>query len=214
MDEDKSGQSGYYREIARALLERRGGAFFLSPKDQAMIAAWEDKRIPLGVVLEGVARTFERLRARKAGTRAVSLSFCEREVEAAFAQHRDRAAGRRKVSGAPPRSNKEEKARREIAKAVEALPAGDSGLKRLLEKALAVLAAPGADPAALEGIDAEIEETLWAEATAAERAAAETEVRKGLKGGKTSGLEDMVRRRAVLTARASRRVPHVSLYYY
>ncbi|RPI98500.1 MAG: hypothetical protein EHM31_11635 [Candidatus Aminicenantes bacterium] len=214
MDEDKSGQSGYYREIARAFLERRGGAFFLSPKDQAMIAAWEGKRIPLNVVLEGIVRTFEGLRARKRGTRSVPLAFCERQVEAAFAQHRDRAAGRRKAAGAGPRTDKSEKARREIEKAVPALPAGDAALKRLLEKALAVLSGPGPDPAALERIDEEIEETLWAEATAAEKAAAEAEARKGLKGGKTAGFEDQVRRRAVMTARSGRRVPHVSLFYY
>ena len=214
MDEDKSGQSGYYREIARAFLERRGGAFFLSPKDQAMIAAWEEKRVPLGVVLEGVARTFEGLRARKRGTRSVSLAFCERQVEAAFAQHRDRGAGRRKAAGNGPRTDKGEKARREIERAVAALPAGDAALKRLLEKALAVLSSTGPDPAALERLDEEIEETLWAEATAAERAAAEAETRKGLKGGKPAGFEDLVRRRAVMTARSGRRVPHVSLYYY
>jgi len=214
MDEDKSGQNGYYREIARVFLERRGGPFFLSPKDQAAIAAWEEKRIPLRVVLEGIGRTFDWLKARKRGTKAVSLTFCERQVEAAFAQHRDRAAGHRKASGTGPRSGKEEKARREIEKAVEALPAGDLAVKRLLQKALAVLAAPGSDPAALERIDEEIEEALWAQATPADRAGAEVEVRKGLKGRKPAGFEDLVRRRVVMAARAGRRIPHASLYYY
>jgi len=214
MDEDKSGQSGYYREIARAFLERRGGPFFLSPKDQAMIAGWEENRIPMGVVLEGIVRTFEGLRARKRGTKSVSLAFCERQVEAAFDQHRDRAAGRRKAAGTGPRTDKGEKAGREIEKAVAALPAGEAALKRLLEKALAVLSAPGPDPVALERIDEEIEEALWNGATAAEKAAAEAEVRKGLKGPKPAGFEDLVRRRAVMTARSGRRVPHVSLYYY
>src|SRR5512137_1833157 len=161
---DDKGQSGYYQEIARVFLERRGGPFFLSPKDQAAIAAWEEKRIPLRVVLEGIGRTFDGLRARKRGTKAVSLAFCERQVEAAFAQHRDRGAGRRKTAGAGSRSGKEEKARREIEKSVEALPAADLAVKCLLQKALAVLAATGPDAAALERIDGEIEEALWAQA--------------------------------------------------
>src|SRR5512137_174737 len=119
---DDKGQSGYYQEIARVFLERRGGPFFLSPKDQSAIAAWEEKRIPLGVVLEGIARTFDGLTARKRGTKAVSLAFCDRQVEAAFAQHRDRAAGHRKAAGTAPRSGKVDRARREIEMAIEALP--------------------------------------------------------------------------------------------
>jgi hypothetical protein len=214
MDEDKSGQSGYYQEIARAFLERRGGPFFLSPRDQSAIAAWEEKKIPLRVVLEGVGRTFDGLKARKRSTKTVTLSFCERQVEAAFAQHLDRAAGRRKTPAAGPRTGKGEKARREIEMAVEALPAGDVAIKRLLEKALAALSADGPEAAILEGIEEEIEETLWAQATAAEKAAAEAGVQKGSKGPKPAGFEDQVRRRAVMSARAARRVPHVSLYYY
>ncbi len=86
--DDTNGQSGYYQEIARAFLGRRGGSFFLSPKDQATIAAWEEQRIPLRVVLEGIGRAFDTLKARGRGTKAISLVFCGREVEAVFAQHR------------------------------------------------------------------------------------------------------------------------------
>ena len=55
MDDDGA-QSGYYREIARAFLGRRGWPLLLSPKDQAAIAAWEADRVPLPVVLEGIGR--------------------------------------------------------------------------------------------------------------------------------------------------------------
>lgn len=212
---DDKGQSGYYQEIARAFFARRGGPFFLSPKDQAAIAAWEAKKIPLDVVLEGLGRTFDDLKARGRTTRTVSLVFCDRNVEAAFAQHRDRAAGRHGGHAAAPRADKkEDRARREIRRALEGLPAGDTEMKRLLEKALETLAAARPDADELERIEAEIEEALWAGATAAEKAEAETETRHALKGRKPGGFEDAVRRRIVLTARARRRVPHTALHYY
>ncbi|MGZ5469139.1 MAG: hypothetical protein ACXW2H_08355 [Candidatus Aminicenantales bacterium] len=211
---DDSGQSGYYQEIARAFLERRGGALVLSPKDQAAIAVWEEKRIPLSVVLEGIGRTFEGLKARGRATRSSSLAFCDREVEAAFSQHRDRIAGRRKTAEAAPRADKKGKAGREIAKAAEALSAADPEMARLLHAALEALSSARPEAAALERIETEIEDALWTGATAAERAEARAEALKTARGQRPAGLDDEVRRRVVMTARLRRRVPHVSLHYY
>ncbi len=212
--DDPSGQSGYYREIARAFLARRGGPFLLSPKDQAAIASWEERRVPLSVVLEGVGRTFDGLKARGRGTKAVSLAFCDREVTAAFAQHRDRAAGRRLPPVAAPKPDKSERARREIGKSAEALGEDGAGVKRLLEEALGVLSASAPEAAALERLDAEIEDALWAGAAASVKAEAAAAASKGRGGRKTAGLADEVRRRVVLAERARRRIPHVSLHFY
>jgi hypothetical protein len=214
MMDDQSAQSGYYQEIARAFLERRGGALVLSPKDQAAIAVWEEKRIPLKVVLEGVGRTFDSLKSRGRDTRSLSLAFCDREVEAAFAQHRDRAAGRRKTLETAPRLAQKEVARQEIAKALAALPAGEPEVRRLLVAALEALAAPQPDETALEEIDAGIDEALWAAAADAEKARAAAEARKALKGRSPSGLEDTVKRLVVKAARTRRRLPPASLHYY
>jgi len=212
MDAEDKGQSGYYQTIARAFLERRGGPFFLSPKDQSVIAAWEEKRVPLRVVLEGIGRTFDGLKARGRGTKGVSLSFCERQVEAAFAQHRDRSAGRRKA--VEPRTEKKVRARREIEKALGTLPPGDPEIARLLQAALDALTAPKLDDALLERIDAEVERILWVRAAAAEKEAAEAEVRRDFRGRRTEGLDDRVRRQVIRASRASRKIPHVSLFYY
>ncbi|MEN6561733.1 MAG: hypothetical protein ABFD52_13265 [Acidobacteriota bacterium] len=214
MDDDSS-PGGYYREIARAFLGRRGGSLLLSPKDQAAIAAWEADCIPLRVVIEGLDRTFDDLRSRGRASRSVSLAFCDRRVRAAFAQHRDRAAGRRRpAAGAAPGPDKRELARREIGQALEALPAAEAGLRSLLRDALGVLAGERADRDELERIDAAIEEALWAGTTPSDRAAAEAEARQASRGRTTAVRADEVRRRAVMAARARRRVPHVSLHYY
>jgi hypothetical protein len=215
MDAEDNGQSGYYRTIARAFLERRGAPFVLSPKDQAAIGSWEERRIPLCAVLEGIERAFDGFKARGRGAKGFSLSYCERQVDAAFAQHRDRSAGKRSgKAAAGPGPDKKESARREIEKALRALPPDDAEVSRLLREALDALAGPRPDAAALERIDEGIEAVLWARATAAEKAAAEAELNRELRSRRTGGFEVLVRRQVVKAARAGRRIPHVSLFYY
>jgi hypothetical protein len=215
MMDDRSAKSGYYREIARVFLARRGGALVLSPRDQAAIAAWEEKRIPLAVVLEGIGRTFEALKARRRDTRSLSLAVCDREVEAAFAQHRDRAAGRRKgLEAAAGRPVKKDIARMEIAKTLAGLPGEERELAGLLDHALELLAVPEPDEGALDEVEAQIEGSLWAGASDAEKAEAAREAKKALRGRPASGLDDTVRRLVVKSARARRRIPHVALHYY
>ncbi len=212
---DDSAQSGYYRDIARAYLGRRGGPLLISPKDQAVIAAWEADRIPLGVALEGIGRAFDDLKARGRASRSTSLAFCDRAVRAAFAQHRDRAAGRRRPSApSPGRSDKRDKARREVGQALAALPAVETEMTGLLTAALGVLERETPDPEALERLDAAIEEALWAGATEPERSQAAAEARAAHKGRPRTGLDETVKRLVVKAARARRRVPHVSLHYY
>jgi hypothetical protein len=214
MMENRNARSGYYQEIARVFLARRGGALVLSPRDQAAIAAWEEKRIPLAVVLEGIGRTFEALKARRRDTRSLSLAVCDREVEAAFAQHRDRAAGRRKGLEAAARPVKKDIARREIAKTLAGLPGEERELAGLLDHALELLAVPEPDETALDEVEAQIEGSLWAGASDAEKAEAAREAKKALRGRPGAGLDDAVRRLVVKSARARRRVPHVALHYY
>lgn len=212
MNSQDNGQSGYYQSIAREFLKRRGAPLLLSPRDQAVIAAWEEKRVPLDVVLEGIGRTFDGLRARGRGGRGVSLVFCERQVEAALAQHRDRSAGRRSAAGTS--AGKKGKARKEVEKGRRGLLPDDKDVARLLDAALAVLAAAEPDEAALERIDVEVEEVLWGGATDEEKGAAEAEARRELRGRRPVGLAAVVRRKVVKAARDARKIPHVSLFYY
>lgn len=212
MNSQDNGQSRYYQTIAREFLERRGAPFLLSPRDQAVIAAWEEKRIPLDVALEGIGRAFDGFKTRARGTRGVSLAYCERQVEAALAQYWDRSAGRRRAAG--PRPEKKEKARKEVEKARRSLTLDDEEVARLLDAALALLAEREPDEAALERIDAEVDEIFWSRATEAERSASAAEARKEIRGRRSAGLEAAIRRKIVKAARAGRRIPRVSLYYY
>jgi hypothetical protein len=84
----------------------------------------------------------------------------------------------------------------------------------LLRAALTALDGPKPDEAALEKIDAGVEELLWARATAAEKSAAASEARREGRGRPSADLAAAVRRRVVMAARAGRRIPHVSLFYH
>lgn len=210
---DDKDRSGYYRTIARALLERRGAPLLLSPRDQALVADWEARGIPLRVVLEAIGRAFETLRQRGRGTRGVSLAVCARHVDEAFAQHRDRRTGGR-AAASPSRPDKRGRARREIEAALAGLPPEAARIASLFKEALGVLEAPRPDDSVLERIDAEVDELLWSRATAEEKAAAEAEARRELRGRRASGLAETVRRSVVRAARAARRVPYVSLHHH
>lgn len=215
MDREDERRTGYYQAIAKAFLERRGAPLLLSPKDQAVLAGWEARRIPLRVVLEGLARAFEGLKARGRGPKGVSLAACERQVDAAFAQYRERhAGGRTGTAPAAARPGKRDRARREIAQALAGLGPGEAGLAAPLTEALRLLEAATPDEAGLERLEAALEEALWAGTTAADRAEAEAGLRREPGSRRPKDLAGAVRRRAVQAARAARRVPHVSLFYY
>jgi len=198
-------QSGYYQAVAREFLRRRGGPFFLSPRDLAVIAGWERDRIPLRVVFEGVSRAFDNLRDRARGTKGLPLAFCDPQVRKAMAQHADRGAGRRR-SAAAPRAEKAGRARREVERCLRGLAADESELRALLENAAGFLAAEPADEGVLETIDEAVDELLWRRSGAA--------VAAGPPGRSAAQAAAAARTRSVKEERRKRRVPYVSLFYY
>jgi hypothetical protein len=196
----EEGQSGYYQAIAREFLRRRGAPLILSPRDLDVIARWEERRIPLDVVLEGIGRAFDGLRDKSRGTRGLPLSFCENQVSRALAQHRDRHAGRRKP--AAPRAGKSAKARREVEAFLANLPAEDDDLRPLFEAAAAALSRPAPDEDALERIDEEVNGILWRRASREIRAPSREETAATVQTALLKAL------------RVRRKIPYVSLYYY
>ena len=72
----------YFTEIEEHFRRaRKTGMFLLSPLDWALIEVWKDSGIPLGAVLKGIDRAFEKWHARKRRTRQVnSVAYCSQEV--------------------------------------------------------------------------------------------------------------------------------------
>ena len=82
-------ESAYFRAVEEDFVSRRGGALMLSTADWHLIWKWHHARVPLRVVLRGIADAFEAhahsLR-RKEPVRG--LRYCADEVEKARARWR------------------------------------------------------------------------------------------------------------------------------
>jgi hypothetical protein len=208
----RQASSGYYQSIAKEFLRRRGAPFMLSPRDLSVIAEWENKRVPLDVVLEGIGRAFDGLRDRSRGTKGLGLAFCRAQVDKALAQDVDRGAGRHAAPA--PRAGKKERAIKELVRFLDASDAGDAELGARFRAALASLSSATPDEDLLEKIDGEVDALLAARAEEADRKAAAHDASRLGAGASAEDAAEAVRTRLAKLARERERVPYVSLFYY
>lgn len=77
----------YFTEIEDTFVRRRGKNLLLSPLDWAMIDGWQDRGIPLHVVIRAIESVFDAFDKKPAQPRAIkSLFYCREEVEAQFVE--------------------------------------------------------------------------------------------------------------------------------
>ena len=91
----ESTEDRYFARVEEHFGRRRGGLAVLSPKDWKLVEKWQNKGIPLPVVLRGINQAFDRFAA--AGPRPDrinSLRYCEQEVGTAWEEHRVANVGR------------------------------------------------------------------------------------------------------------------------
>ena len=75
----------YFTEIEETFVRRRGKNLFLSPLDWALIEAWQDRGIPLHIVIRSIESVFDVFDKQPAGTRTIkSLFYCREEIEAQY----------------------------------------------------------------------------------------------------------------------------------
>jgi hypothetical protein len=203
----------YYREIAGRFLARRGAPLFLSAKDLDLIAKWRTAGIPLGVVLEGIDRAFERRRAGRTGIGPVlALSFCSADVLRGFERVRDRRVGADRAGPARPER------RAAIRAAAEAflsrVPSALSALTGLYREAIAKMDGFCLTDEEAEEYDAKVDEIILASAGAEEREDALGVVRDEhprLRAAEASRAADV---RIVKQRREANRIPYLAVYYY
>lgn len=206
-------QRFYFQEISKHFLARRGAPFFLSARDLALVAAWNEAGIPLAVVLEGIDRAFEL--ARKTGRqrgKILSLAYCEGPVLKAFEWARDRRVGGTRTGGAKPEQRAIIKS--EIEKFLKRLPLEIAALEDVFRRALRLLDGGDVPAERLEELDAETEGRLWSLASREDRASAESEARSGT--GRAAGfdVQETAKIRVVKRLREKYRVPYLSPFYY
>jgi hypothetical protein len=132
----------YFTEIEDAFIRRRGRHLLLSPLDWALMEGWQDRGIPLHIVLRAIETVFDGFDKQPNQNRTIkSLFYCREEVEAQFAEwtaaqvgaHRD---GHTELEGQFSR----EAVAEHIDKAVAALKSvNEPGLGEDLDRAVARL---------------------------------------------------------------------------
>ncbi len=75
----------YFTEIEETFVRRRGKNLFLSPLDWALIESWQDRGIPLHIVLRSIESVFDVFDKQPTGTRTIkSLFYCKEEIEVQY----------------------------------------------------------------------------------------------------------------------------------
>lgn len=88
----------YFTEIEETFVRRRGKHLFLSPLDWAMIDAWQERGIPLHIVIRSVESVFDVYDKQPPGTRSIkSLFYCREEIEAQYAEWLTSQTGKSEV---------------------------------------------------------------------------------------------------------------------
>lgn len=76
----------YFSEIEELFIRRRGRNLLLSPLDWALIETWQEREIPLGIILRAIEKVFDAVDEQPAKKRTVkSLLYCREEIEAQHA---------------------------------------------------------------------------------------------------------------------------------
>ena len=130
----------YYTEIEETFVRRRGKNLFLSPLDWALIEVWQDRGIPLHIVIRSIESVFDVFDQQPEGTRTIkSLFYCREEIEIQHKEWQTSQTGKSDDSSSTEQFS-EESVAAHIASAIVALKASSAnGLKEDLERAVSRL---------------------------------------------------------------------------
>jgi len=85
----------YFSEIEELFIRRRGRNLLLSPLDWALIESWQEREVPLHIILRGIERVFDSADKQPSQRRTVkSLLYCKEEIEAQYTEWLERQVGK------------------------------------------------------------------------------------------------------------------------
>lgn len=89
----------YFSEIEELFVRRRGRNLLLSPLDWALIETWQERAVPLHIILSGIEKVFDSVDQQPLPRRRTvkSLLYCKEEIEAQFAEWQERQVGSSRV---------------------------------------------------------------------------------------------------------------------
>ncbi len=232
----------YFSEIEEAFIRRRGRNLLLSPLDWALIETWQERKVPLHVVLSGIEQVFDKIEQQSVASAAQkrtvkSLMYCREEIEAQYAAWLERQVGKNGGEAAAISKKAEENAEEKslfpaetIAKHLCAIfvsvekarkNAASDGLRETLAIAANELSRLEKNfqttenlEQILENLDASIDERILREDASGELKA---EIRKQLAGYKNKMAADVYSRTFDLMLLKRLReqfdIPRISLFY-
>ncbi len=90
----------YYTEIEDTFIRRRGKHLFVSPLDWALIEMWQERGIPLHIVIRSIESVFDVFDKQPPGTRTIkTLFYCREEIEVQYAEWTKSRTGSSELSG-------------------------------------------------------------------------------------------------------------------
>ena len=84
----------YFTEIEETFVRRRGNNLLLSPLDWAMIEGWQERGVPLHVVLRAIETVFDGYDKNPQPRTIKSLFYCREEIEAQYKEWTDSQVGK------------------------------------------------------------------------------------------------------------------------
>ena len=157
----------YFTEIEDTFIRRRGKSLFLSPLDWALIESWQDRGIPLHIVIRGIESVFDIFDQQPVGTRTIkSLFYCREEIEVQYSEWRRSQTGQSIDEAGGEESDFSVTAVREhIEAAISQLSAIkvdalSEDLQRVVERLSELLENLGEDPEQIDGTLSDIEKLL------------------------------------------------------
>ena len=87
----------YFSEIEELFIRRRGRNLLLSPLDWALIESWQEREVPMHIIIRGIEKVFDAADKKPNNKRTIkSLLYCKEEIEAQFAEWLESQIGRGK----------------------------------------------------------------------------------------------------------------------
>ena len=97
----------YFTDIEETFIKRRGKHLLLSPLDWALIESWQERGIPLRIVLRGIENVFDAIDKNPNRQRTIkSLTYCREEVESQYAEWLETQVGKSNGESKKPKTNK------------------------------------------------------------------------------------------------------------
>ncbi len=212
MEKTRDKTSLYFQTIAGFFLEQRGSPFFLSSKDLDIIAGWEEMKIPVQVVLEGIRDCIAYYRKKPSRRNKIySLVFCRSFVLNAFEAYKERRVGNSRKSFEE--MDKKIKLRKEVERFLDSCPEEIRDIGEIFSRVKEMLSREVAEEN-FEKLEQQLERFLIEKTSDSLKERIRREVIMKYTGRKGQEHIRILELKIIKHMREKYKIPHISLYYY